>query len=144
MERRSDCPISFSLDLLGDRWTLLVVRDLALKGRHTFSEIQAGGEGIATNILSDRLSRLESAGLVEKTRIASDRRRFFYSLTESGRSLMPVLLELIVWGAEHDAGTDAPASFVRGAKRDREGVLKKLEAGLDERERRFREPETED
>lgn len=137
MERRSDCPISFSLDLLGDRWTLLVIRDLALKGRHTFSELQAGGEGIATNILSNRLSRLEAAGVIEKRRIATDRRRFFYTLTTAGRALMPVLVELIVWGAEHDEHTDAPASFVRAAKRDRAGVLEKLLAGLDERERRF-------
>lgn len=139
VERRSNCPISFSLDLLGDRWTLLVVRDLALKGRHTFSELQAGGEGIATNILSDRLARLETAGLIEKRRMASDRRRFFYTLTVSGRALMPVLLELIVWGAEHDQETDAPSSFVRAVKRDRASVLKKLLASLDDRERHFTE-----
>ena len=134
MEQRSSCPISSSLDLLGDRWTLLVVRDLALKGRHTFSELQDGGEGIATNILTDRLGRLEAQGLVHKQRMAEDRRRFLYTLTESGRALMPVLLELIVWGAEHGE-TDAPASFVRAVKRDRDGMVATLLGELDARER---------
>lgn len=134
MEQRSSCPISFSLDLLGDRWTLLVVRDLALKGRHTFSELQDGGEGIATNILTDRLSRLEAQGLVHKQRMADDRRRFLYTLSDAGRALLPVLLELIVWGAEHGT-TDAPASFVRAVKRDRDGMVATLLGELDARER---------
>ncbi len=134
MEHRSSCPISVSLDLLGDRWTLLIVRDLALKGRHTFSELQDGGEGIATNILSDRLGRLEAEGLVHKQRMTEDRRRFFYTLTDAGRALLPVLLELIVWGAEH-GDTDAPPSFVDSVKRDRDAVLAKLLEDLDARER---------
>ncbi len=131
MERRSDCPISFSLDLFGDRWSLLVVRDLALKRRHTFSELQDAGEGIATNILSDRLARLEERGIVLKRRDTADRRRFHYSLTEAGKDLLPVLVDLIVWGAAHDPQTDVPKAFVRSAKRDRAALLRRLRAELD-------------
>ena len=132
MERRSDCPISFALDLLGDRWTLLVVRDLGLKGKRSFSELLASDEGIATNVLADRLARLEGAGLVDKRRDPSDGRRFVYRLTESGKDLLPLLVEMIVWSAGHDAHTAAPASFVRAAKRDRSGLVRKLRRDLDE------------
>ena len=84
MERRSDCPISFALDLFGDRWSLLVVRDLGLKGKRSFSELAASEEGIATNVLSDRLARLEEAGIILKSRDPNDGRRYVYRLTEAG------------------------------------------------------------
>lgn len=129
MERRSNCPISFALDRFGDKWTLLVIRDLGLKGRHTFSELLDGGEGIATNVLSDRLSKLESEGIVVREKDPADGRRYRYSLTEAGKDLLPILVEMIVWSAKHDADTEAPASFVRAARRDRAALLKKLRAG---------------
>ncbi len=130
-ERRSGCPISFSLDLLGDRWTLLVVRDLALKGKSSFSELLASDEGIARNILADRLSRLESRGVVERRRNPSDGRRVDYRLTDDGKALLPVLVELIVWGAEHDPETDAPPEFVAEAKANRPALLRRLRAAID-------------
>ena len=132
-ERRSDCPIAFALDLFGDRWSLLVVRDLALKGRHTFSELAEAGEGIATNVLSDRLARLEQRGLVKKSRDPRDGRRFRYSLTEAGVDLLPVLVEIIVWSARHDPDSATPQAFVRAAKRDRAGLLRKLRRQLEAR-----------
>ncbi|MEM7154070.1 MAG: helix-turn-helix domain-containing protein [Myxococcota bacterium] len=132
MERRSDCPISFALDLFGDRWSLLVVRDLALKGKHSFSELAASDEGVATNVLSDRLARLEEAGVILKSRDPADGRRYVYRLSGAGKDLLPVLVELIVWSATHDDATAAPASFVRAAKRDREGLLRRLRASLDD------------
>ncbi len=131
MARRSDCPISFGLDLFGDRWTLLVVRDLALKGKRTFTELQASDEGVATNILSDRLARLEAAGLMVKTRDTDDRRRFVYRLTEPGKDLLPVLVEIIVWSATHDEHSPVSAAFLRAAKTDRAGLLRRLRADLD-------------
>lgn len=126
MQRRSTCPISFALDLFGDRWTLLVVRDLGLKGRHTFSELLAAGEGIATNILSDRLTRLEARGLITRSRDPDDRRKFRYKLSPAGLDLLPVLVDIIVWSAKHDDETSAPASFVRAAKKDRAALLRRL------------------
>ena len=93
---RSDCPVSCALDLLGDRWTLLVVRDLLLRGRRHFEQL-ASDESIATNILTDRLGRLERAGIIAKRRDPDDGRRRIYTPTERGVDLIPTLLEL-GWG----------------------------------------------
>lgn len=103
-ERRSACPIACALDLLGDRWTLLVVRDLFL-GRRYFEEFLASPEGIATNILSDRLKLLMGHELVEKVADEADRRRFIYKLTPRGKSLWKVLRPLTRWSLEHIPGT---------------------------------------
>ncbi|MBX2797697.1 MAG: helix-turn-helix transcriptional regulator [Myxococcales bacterium] len=126
IERRSDCPISFALDVFGDRWTLLVVRDLALKGKRTYSELLASDEGIATNILADRLKRLEELGIVVKRRHPDDGRQRLYGLTDAGLDLLPVLVDLIVWSATHDPQSAAPAAFVEEARRDRDGLLARL------------------
>ncbi len=93
-----------ALDLLGDRWTLLVVRDLVL-GRKYFEEFLASPEGIATNILSDRLKLLIGHGLVEKHPDEADRRRFVYKLTARGRSLRQVLVPLARWSLANIPGT---------------------------------------
>ncbi len=102
--RRSPCPVACALDLLGDRWTLLVVRDLLL-GRRYFEEFLSSPEGIATNILSDRLKLLIAQGLVEKVPDEGDRRRFVYRLTPRGRSLRQVLVPLARWSLENIPGT---------------------------------------
>lgn len=98
--RRSDDPIALALDLIGDRWTLLVVRDL-FKGKRRFSEFLASEEGIKTNILTDRLKRLEDAGLVERTPYQRHPPRFEYHLTRAGRDLSPVLTAIFAWGREY-------------------------------------------
>lgn len=102
---RSCCPIACALDILGDKWTLLILRDLFL-GRSYFSEFAASPERIATNILSARLSRLVNAGLVEKTASPDPPRRPAYGLTSKGRSLEPVLAALSRWGLENLPGTE--------------------------------------
>ena len=104
---RSRCPINVALEILGDRWSLLIVRDLMLKGRHRFGELQDGGERIATNILADRLARLETHSIIEWRPDPDDRRRKLYNLTERGIALAPVLYELILWAAAHE-DTAAP------------------------------------
>lgn len=104
--RRSPCPVACTLDLLGDRWTLLVVRDLFL-GRSRFKEFMASPEGIASNILSDRLRRLHDAGLVETFPIDEEPGREAYRLTPRGRSLAPVLRAVTEWGLAHLEGTEA-------------------------------------
>jgi DNA-binding HxlR family transcriptional regulator len=127
--RRSGCPISFGLDIFGDGWTLLVLRDLLLKGRGTFGELAAGGEGIATNILADRLRRLEAAGLIARGEVAGDRRQVRYAATPAGRALVPVLVELAYWGAVHDPGTEAPAGFRAAYEADRVGLVRAMACG---------------
>jgi DNA-binding HxlR family transcriptional regulator len=104
--RRSVCPVACTLDLFGDKWTLLVVRDL-LSGKSHFKEFLASPERIATNILADRLARLASNGLVERFPSSDVAGREAYRLTEKGRSLRGLLAQLKAWGLDHIDGTDA-------------------------------------
>ena len=102
--RRSPCPVACTLDILGDRWTLLVVRDLVL-GRSRFKDFAASPEGIPTNILSDRLQRLLDSGVVTQVSAAPGSKHLAYQLTEKGRALMPVLKSMRDWGLEWEKGT---------------------------------------
>ncbi|MCW1924974.1 helix-turn-helix transcriptional regulator [Luteolibacter arcticus] len=104
LPRRSPCPVACALDLIGDRWTMLVVRDLML-GKQRYDEFLASPEGIATNILADRLKLLQEQGLLTKTADEQDRRRFRYQLTPTGKSLRDVLIPLARWGLSHLPGT---------------------------------------
>jgi DNA-binding HxlR family transcriptional regulator len=117
-DRRSGCPISMALEMLGDAWSLLIVRDLMFKDRQTYNDFLQGGEGIASNILADRLRKLAEAGIVEKRRDPSDARRFVYRLSDKGIDLAPVLVELVIWSARHEV-TDAPPTVVRAMRTDR-------------------------
>ena len=121
-QRRSRCPISIALELLGDAWSLLIVRDLMFKDRRTYNDFLTGGEGIASNILADRLRKLETAGVIEKRLDPGDGRRFVYRLSPKGMDLGPVLVELVIWSARHES-TDAPPTVVRRMRSDREGFL---------------------
>ena len=116
---RSPCAVACTLDLVGDKWSLLVVRDL-LRGKVTFGELQNSPEGIPTNILAERLKRLEEAGLLAKSAYQDHPVRYAYGLTEKGKALGDVLLALVRWGQEHIPGTqtlESPAlPSVRGRK----------------------------
>ena len=98
MARRSDCPISCVLDLIGDKWTLLILRDMLFFNKSRFEEFLESSEKISTNILTDRLHKLEAGGLITKTPYSSHRLRMSYSPTEKGESLIPVLKEIVKWG----------------------------------------------
>ena len=115
--QRSGCPISFSLDIIGDQWTLLVLRELVLFNRRHFRDILAMEEGIATNILSDRLKRLETFGIVRRVRDPDDGRKVIYRVTEAGIGLVPTLYDLSYWGAVNDRNTGAPTRFIGYFKR---------------------------
>jgi DNA-binding HxlR family transcriptional regulator len=114
--------VSISLELFGDRWSLLIVRDLMVRGYRTFKEFEESGEGIATNILADRLRKLEAAGFITAEAEATDGRRVNYRLTEKGIDLAPVLLELLIWGARHEE-TGAPCDFILKMEKNREEIL---------------------
>jgi DNA-binding HxlR family transcriptional regulator len=116
---------------LGDRWSLLIIRDLMVRGITRFKEFKESGEGIATNILADRLQKLEATGIIRAEIERADRRRVNYRLTEKGIDLAPVLLELLIWGARHEE-TAAPCALVSEMEMNREQVL-------DEVRRRWRE-----
>lgn len=102
IEKRSDCPISYSLDLLGDKWVLLILRDIALADKHFYKDFLEGGEGIATNVLSDRLKMLEQFELVKSEPYEHNKTMKYYSLTDKGADLIPLMVELWTWGAKHD------------------------------------------
>lgn len=111
MTSRSPCPIACTLDLIGDRWTLLVIRDMMFFDKHRFEEFLESPEGISTNILADRLKSLEEMGLVEKQPYSNHARRMNYYLTETGKSLKPVLKVIAMWGLKHLEDTQAPPKF---------------------------------
>jgi DNA-binding HxlR family transcriptional regulator len=119
---RSGCPVSVSLDLVGDRWSLLIVRDMMVRGYRTFREFQNSGESIATNILTDRLQKLEEGGILKREPAAEDRRSTHYRLTAKGIALAPLLLELLIWGANHEK-TDAPCAAIEAMERNRTAVI---------------------
>lgn len=108
--KRSPCPVACTLDLIGDKWTLLVVRDMAC-GKSLFKEFSSSPEGIATNILTDRLNRLVEGGLAERF-AAEQSGRDAYRLTKKGQSLMPVLNAVAEWGLAHIKGTEARMKLV--------------------------------
>jgi len=114
--------VSISLEVLGDRWTLLIIRDLMVRGYQTFKEFQEGGEKIATNILAQRLRRLEQTGIVTAKVEETDGRRVNYRLTEKGIDLAPLLLELLIWGARHEE-TGAPAAVMRKLEKNSQEFL---------------------
>jgi len=113
--KRSDCPITNVLDTLGDKWTLLVIRDLVL-GKRRYQEFLCSPERIASNILADRLIKLEGAGLVSRRVYQQKPARYEYLLTQKGKGLEPVLEAIIVWGKKHYPGTRV---FPRVKSRDR-------------------------
>ncbi|HKU38783.1 MAG TPA: helix-turn-helix domain-containing protein [Polyangiales bacterium] len=113
---RSTCPIACSLDLVGDRWTLLVLRDLFF-GKHRYEEFLGSPEGIATNILSARLKRLEEYGMIDSRICPENRRRKHYELTALGRSFGPVVAALARWGLEHIEGTEEFEAAKRSSRR---------------------------
>jgi DNA-binding HxlR family transcriptional regulator len=132
-KRRSGCPVSISLEVFGDRWSLLIIRDLMVRGFRTFREFQRSGEGIATNILAERLQRLEAAGIIAAEAEKTDRRKVNYRLTEKGIDLAPVLLELLIWGTKHGE-TGLPCALIAKMAENREEVLAEVRRRWRERD----------
>jgi DNA-binding HxlR family transcriptional regulator len=120
-KRRSGCPLNASVETLGDRWSLLIIRDMMLRGFRTYKEFLESFEGIATNILADRLRKLEAHGIITTERDPSDGRRLFYLLTEKGIDLAPVLTEMVLWAARHEETENQ--ALVRQMKKDKEQLL---------------------
>jgi DNA-binding HxlR family transcriptional regulator len=108
---RSDCPISAVLDIFGDKWTLLIVRDIVINERHKYNEFAAMGEGIPTNILADRLKRLVKYGIVEKRPYQQRPTRYEYHLTKKGEDLRPIIHDMVRWGLKHVPGTGASKGY---------------------------------
>lgn len=121
--RRSGCPINFALETFGDRWSLLIIRDMVYFGKKTYGEFLASEEGMATNILASRLAELEQKGLLVKKPDDTDKRKEIYYLTDKGLDLIPILLEMAGWGAQHDPQTSAPQAWIAGVNADKEKMV---------------------
>jgi DNA-binding HxlR family transcriptional regulator len=121
VKRRSGCPLNASVEILGDRWSLLIIRDMMLRGFRSYKEFLESYEGIATNILADRLRKLMAHGIITTKADPSDGRKLIYLLTPKGIDLAPVLTEMVLWAAAHEK-TENPA-LVRQIKMDKEQFL---------------------
>ena len=119
--RRSGCPLNASVEMLGDRWSLLIIRDMMLRGWNSYKQFLECYEGIATNILADRLKKLVEYGIIEAKPDSTDGRKLVYSLTMKGIDLAPVLTEMVLWASAHeDTGNQA---LVRRMRQDKEQFL---------------------
>lgn len=130
MKYRSHCPINFAQETFGDKWSLLVIRDLMFKGKKYYGDFMASDEKISTNILADRLEKLEINGLVMKKVDEENNAKKVYSLTQKGIDLMPMLLDMIAWAAKYDNQTEAPKEFITRLKNDKEALIRELTANL--------------
>ncbi|MFZ6014674.1 MAG: winged helix-turn-helix transcriptional regulator [Bacteroidota bacterium] len=124
VKKRSDCPISSALDLVGDKWSLLVVRDILLTGKNTYNEFLASEEGIATNILADRLSMLEEVGILSKEGHPESKAKYYYKLSQQGIDLLPVLVEMILWSDKYLAISPQAREFAKLLRKDKDNVIK--------------------
>ncbi|MEX3950809.1 winged helix-turn-helix transcriptional regulator [Paraburkholderia sp. EG287B] len=100
---RSHCAVNYGVEIFGDRWSLLIVRDIVFTGKKTYGEFLKSEEGIATNVLASRLAFLEEQGILARAPNPDDRRKDFYTLTEKGLDLIPILLNIVLWSAKHDS-----------------------------------------
>jgi DNA-binding HxlR family transcriptional regulator len=127
-EPRSHCPICFSLDIVGDRWTLLVLRDLIIRRKRHFRDLLASEERIASNILTARLKQLEESGVVTRRPDPDNARQVIYEPTPKGLDLLPAMLEFARWGAKYDASTALPKDLLRRVEADRDAVIRDFRA----------------
>lgn len=125
-KRNTGCPVAFALDTFGDRWTLVIIRDIMMRGKTTYGEFLESDEGIATNVLADRLKHLEAEGIIGKARDPENRRRIIYSLTDKGWELAPLILDMIVWSAKHDPDTKVPQTMLDKISADRDGLIAQI------------------
>jgi DNA-binding HxlR family transcriptional regulator len=124
--RRSGCPLNASVEILGDRWSLLIIRDMMLRGFRSYKEFLGSYERIATNILADRLRRLEEHGIITSQADPSDGRKLIYMLTKKGIDLAPVLTEMVLWAAGHEeVENQALVQLMRKDKRKFEEEVRK-------------------
>ncbi len=126
MKMRSHCPINFGLEHFGDKWSLLILRDLAFKGKRHYNEFLEAGERVSTTVLRDKLILLEEGGLIIKEQDSVKKSRIRYSLTAKGIQLVPMLIEIILWSGQFDKNTDADKAFLQRGKTDREGLIKDI------------------
>lgn len=124
--RRSFCPVTYALDIIGDRWAILIIRDILFFGKKNFGDFAKSPEGIATNILTDRLKRLEEQNIIAKSQDPDNLSKYVYSLTDKGLDLLPIIVEMILFSEIHDAETIASKSTLEKIKTDKSKFIKEI------------------
>lgn len=132
MKIRSHCPTNYALEHFGDKWSLLIIRDLMFKGKRHYNEFFESEERVSTSVLGDRLKSLEESGIISKGQDEIKKSRIKYSLTEKGIALLPMMIEMIIWSGTFDRETAAGDDFLELARNDKTALLmdltKKLKA----------------
>ena len=126
----SRCPIQYAMDLLGDRWSLLLIRDMLLRGKRRYSEFLSSEEGISTNILASRLKQMQEGGLLDKFPDPNDGKASIYLLTDRGVNLAPILFETIRWGMETDPQSAVPESIIQALEQNNQALTDSFLAGI--------------
>jgi|SRR5690606_445600 len=123
-ENKSNCPINFTVEIFGDTWSLLIIRDMIALGKKTYGEFLESEERIGPSVLADRLANLERKGIITKKPNETDKRKFIYSLTEKGLDVIPIVYEIALWGSKHGLHIVAPDAWFKAMKHDKDKVLK--------------------
>ncbi len=123
------CPFTYALDIFGDKWSLIILRDLIIFGKRTYKDFVSSGERIATNILADRLARLEEDGMITKKVDVGNKRSFVYSPTRKSLDLLPLFFELVRWSGKYDMITKVPKCYMNEPK----ATMKKLRKEIKQR-----------
>ncbi|TGK37679.1 winged helix-turn-helix transcriptional regulator [Leptospira andrefontaineae] len=125
-KKRSDCPISCSLDIWGDKWSLLIIRDLMFNKKRTYGDFLKSDEGIATNILASRLQSLEENGLIEKSEHPDSKAKILYKLTQKGIDLLPVFIEIYMWAEKYFDIPKEIKAALKDVKKDKESFVRSM------------------
>lgn len=131
MKIRSHCPINFALDHFGDKWSLLIIRDLMFNSKRHYNEFFDSEERVSTSVLGDRLKMLESLKFISKSSDSVKKSRIKYSLTKKGISLLPLMVEIVVWSDQIDKDTEAGSDFIIHATKDRENLISIIQEKLE-------------
>jgi DNA-binding HxlR family transcriptional regulator len=129
-EGRSGCPITNALEVVGDRWTLVIIRDMMMGGRHEFHEFLNAEEGISTNILVDRLQRLQDQGIVRSIPHPTHKTRKYFYLTQKGKDLMPMMIQMALWATAHLPGVKIPKPLLNKVRNDTRGFMNEMLASM--------------
>ena len=130
--RRSDCPVSYTLDFFGDKWMLLILRDMMFDGKSSYGEFLQSDEKIATNILADKLQILHENGFVTKAVSPENKSKFIYTLTEKGIGLLPVVIEMLIWGSKFNPA-GSKKELLKVLKKDKDKTIKEFSKMLKKR-----------
>lgn len=129
-KKRSDCPLSCSLDIWGDKWSLLIIRDMMFLNKNTYGDFLKSDEGIATNILASRLQGLEESKIIEKLDHPGSKAKILYRLTQKGIDLLPILVEMYLWSDKYFTIPDGIKAMIEEGKKDKEGFIKSMSEAL--------------